>query len=124
MPELLEFQEVIASHPVVLATFCIAVAVLAAVVTRWVDQKSLDSANERLAAYEDEVRRLNVARADLLARLEERGDDLRRAKAELAGRQRALTPDVDAPRSATPEVASRGSPVPGPRASPDPRWRR
>jgi hypothetical protein len=124
MPELLEFQEVVESHFVVLATLCIAAALLTAIVTRWVDRKSLDAANERLAAYDEEVGRLNESRADLLARLEERGDDLRRARAELASQQRGDAPDLDAPRTAPPEVAGRRSPVPGGDPAPDPRWRR
>jgi hypothetical protein len=87
MPDLLEFQEVIRTYPAVVAILGIGVALVAAWITRRVDQSSLDAAHERLGAYEDEVSRLNEARADLLARLEERGDELRRAKAELARRE-------------------------------------
>ncbi|MGE0160255.1 MAG: hypothetical protein AB7N70_27760 [Dehalococcoidia bacterium] len=87
MPELLEFQEVIGSHPGVVGAIAVAVALVAAIVTRWVDQSSLNAANDRLSAYEQEIRMSNEARADLLARLEERGDELRRARAELARRE-------------------------------------
>jgi uncharacterized membrane protein (DUF106 family) len=86
MPELVEFREVIESYPVVVAIIGIGVALLAALVTRWVDQSSLDTVQERLSAYQDEVRQLNETRAELLARLEERGDELRRAKAQLPRR--------------------------------------
>ncbi len=128
MPELLEFQEVIESHPIVLAIISAGVALFAAVVTRWVDQKSLDSAHERLSVYEEEVRRLNEARADMLARLEERGDELRRAKAELARRETGLArpeasrPDIRRPEMGTPEVATpRGGRSGTPPLDPD--WR-
>jgi uncharacterized membrane protein (DUF106 family) len=83
MPELLEFQEVILRYPVIVGVICIAVALFTAVVTRWVDRSALDAAHERLAAYEDEVRRLNEAKVDLLMRLEERGDELRRMRSDL-----------------------------------------
>jgi hypothetical protein len=48
-----------------------------------VDRSSLDRAQRRAATYQEEVVLLNDARADLLARLEERGDELRRMRAEL-----------------------------------------
>jgi hypothetical protein len=102
MPDLLEFQEVIESYPIVLAVLGIGVALAAALITRGVDQSSLDSAHERLAAYEDEVSRLNEARADLLARLEERGDELRRAKAELTRREGGARPETGIPRATAP----------------------
>ncbi len=128
MPELLEFQEVIESHPIVLAIISAGIALFAAVVTRWVDQKSLDSAHERLTVYEEEVGRLNEARADMLARLEERGDELRRAKAELARREAPFTrpeasrPDSRRPEMSPPEVAA---PRAGRSGTPplDPDWR-
>ena len=84
MPELSEFQEVIESYPVVVGILGIGVALVAALITRWVDRSSLDEAEEQLVSYKDEVRRLNEARAELLFRLEERGDDLRRLKADMA----------------------------------------
>jgi len=109
MPDLLEFQEVIQSYPVVLAILGIGVALAAALITRGVDQSSLDSAHERLAAYEDEVDRLNEARAELLARLEERGDELRRARAEVSRREGGARSDYErlrAPASEPTEEAS------------------
>jgi hypothetical protein len=84
MPELSEFREVIESYPVVVGILGFGAALLAAVITRWVDRSSLDEAEEQLVSYKDEVRRLNEARAELLFRLEERGDDLRRLKADMA----------------------------------------
>jgi hypothetical protein len=54
------------------------------VITRWVDLSALNEAEDQLVSYKNEVRRLNEARAELLFRLEERGDDLRRMKAEMA----------------------------------------
>jgi hypothetical protein len=119
MPELVDFQEVIQSYPVVVAILGIAAALAAALITRGVDQSTLDSVHERLATYEDEVNRLNEARADLLARLEERGDELRRARAELARREggarseagRPRASALQAPESPEPEEASV---VPGP----------
>jgi hypothetical protein len=104
MPDLLEFQEVIESYPVVVAVLGIGVALAAASITRWVDQSSLDSAHERLAAYEDEVSRLNEARADLLARLEERGDELRRTRAELSRREGGARPETAGTRAGAPGV--------------------
>ena len=128
MPELLEFQEVIETHSIVLAILCAAAAVLAAIVTRWADQRSLDSAHERLTAYEEEVRRLNDERADMLGRIEERNDELRRMRAELArltpngGRPESPRPEPTRPERGTPEVAlpHAGRPVGAPR---DPSWR-
>jgi len=84
MPELSQFQEVIESYPTVVGIIAIGVALAAAVATRWVDRSALDESEEQLVSYKDEVRRLNEARAELLFRLEERGDDLRRLKAEMA----------------------------------------
>ena len=86
---LLETRDLIATHPTVMATLGVAVALVAAVVTRLVDQSSLNQAEERLASYQDEVRRLNDAKADLIHRLEQRGDDLRRIQAELSQRSGA-----------------------------------
>lgn len=118
MPELVEFQEVIRSYPVVVAIIGIAAALAAALITRGVDQSTLDSVHERLATYEDEVNRLNEARADLLARLEERGDELRRARAELTRREGGARPAAGSPRTAASEVSE--SPeeavAPGPRS--------
>jgi hypothetical protein len=105
MPELLEFQAVIESHPVVVAVMVIGVALAAAAITRWVDQSALDTAHERSAAYEDEVNRLNDARADLLARLEERGSELRRTKADLARREGWSRSDSERSRASAPHTA-------------------
>ena len=84
MPELSEFQQVIEAYPSVVGIIAIAAALVAAVITRWVDRSSLDEAEEQLVSYKEEVHRLNEARAELLFRLEERGDDLRRLKAAMA----------------------------------------
>jgi uncharacterized membrane protein (DUF106 family) len=101
MPELVEFREVIESYPVAVAVMGMGVALLAAIVTRWVDQSSLDTVQERLAAYQDEVRQLNETRAELLARLEERGDELRRAKAQLLRREGHTQTRVEPTRATT-----------------------
>jgi hypothetical protein len=128
MPELLEFQEVIETHSVVLAILCGAVAVLAAIVTRWADQRTLDSAHERLTAYEEEVRRLNDERADMLGRIEERNEELRRMRGELArlapngGRPEIRRPEPPRPERGTPEVALPHAGGPG-HAPRDPDWR-
>ncbi len=84
MPELIEFQEVIESYPIVVGIISAAAALLATLLTRWVDSSSLNEAEDQVAAYKEEVRRLNEARAELLFRLEDRGDDVRRLKAQLA----------------------------------------
>jgi hypothetical protein len=104
MPDLIDFQEVIQSYPGVVATLGIAAALAAALITRGVDQSTLDSVHERLDSYEDEVNRLNEARADLLARLEERGDELRRTKAELARRDSGTRAEAARPRASVPDV--------------------
>src|SRR5688572_22265602 len=84
MPELSEFQDVIESYPTVIGIIAIGVALVAAVITRWVDRSTLNEAEEQLVSYKDEVRRLSGARAEMLFRLEERGDQLRRLKADMA----------------------------------------
>jgi uncharacterized membrane protein (DUF106 family) len=86
MPELSEFLEVFETHATVVVILCVAGALIGAVMTRWVDRSSLETARRRVAAYQEEVVLLNDARADLLARVEERGDELRRMKAELVQR--------------------------------------
>jgi hypothetical protein len=105
MPELVDFQEVIQSYPVVVAILGIAAALAAALITRGVDQSTLDSMHERLATYEDEVHRLNEARADLLGRLEERGDELRRARAELTRRESGARSESGRPRAGPSDVS-------------------
>lgn len=127
MPELLELREVIETHGVILAIVSAGVALLTAVVTRWVDRRTLASAHERLTAYEEEVRRLNEERADMLTRLEERGDELRRTRADLARltsasrpepvrpepiRTEPVRPDRGTPEVATPPAGRPGSPPP------------
>jgi hypothetical protein len=104
MPELVDFQEVIRSYPVVVAIIGIAAALAAALITRGVDQSTLDSVHERLATYEDEVNRLNETRAELLARLEERGDELRRARADLARREGPVRSETGRPRASASEA--------------------
>lgn len=84
MPELAEFLEVFEAHTTVLGILCVLAALIGALLTRWVDRSALRSAQARAAAYREEVRVLNDARAELLAKVEERGDEVRRLKAALA----------------------------------------
>ena len=92
MPELAEFLEVFEAHATVVAILCVAAALIGALLTRWADRSSLRKARGRVAAYEEEVASLNDSRAELLARLEERGDELRRMKAGLAHRGEHAAP--------------------------------
>jgi hypothetical protein len=96
MPELAEFLEVFETHATVVAILCVAAALIGAVLTRWADRSSLRAAHGLATTYEEEVRQLNDARADLLVRLEERGDELRRLKADLARGDEHVAPARDA----------------------------
>jgi len=108
MPELADFLEVFEDHATVVAILCVAGALIGALLTRWVDRSSLDTARRRVATYQEEVVLLNDARADLLARLEERGDELRRVKAELNPRDE----HVSAPPRRGPALTARAGKVP------------
>jgi hypothetical protein len=68
-------------------------ALIGATLTRWADSSRLHAAEHRVATYQEEVQHLNDQRAELLASLEERGDDLRRVKAELARRGESREPE-------------------------------
>ena len=71
-----KFWEFLAANPLATMALSVAVATLAATITRVLLSGALEASKERNLGFQDDIRRLSGEKSDLLQRLEAHGDDI------------------------------------------------